>query len=140
MFIALEKEIKDALPQFQELLLTLKSVRRHFWKPWYWCSRCSHDGHPTKEASAARKRLLEAFAQYDALAKKIKQLPCPNGPASSQARIQAAILMRANLFLQKNMFPLQVSFSSFLYHSNRLIMHNSLYPALHNPKIRVQQE
>jgi hypothetical protein len=30
MFIALEKEIKDALPQFQELLLTLKSVRRHF--------------------------------------------------------------------------------------------------------------
>ncbi|XP_006458227.1 hypothetical protein AGABI2DRAFT_115236 [Agaricus bisporus var. bisporus H97] len=90
MFIALEKEIEDALPQFQELLLAL-----------------NQDGNPTKEASAARKRLLEAFAQYDALAKKIKQLPCPNGPASSQGRIQAAILMRANLFLQKNMFPLQ---------------------------------
>ncbi|KAJ6500536.1 FYVE zinc finger-domain-containing protein [Mycena sanguinolenta] len=89
-FVILEKEIEDALPQFQELILTL-----------------NHDSQPTKEASAARKRLLEAFAQYDALAKRIRNLPTPNGPGSSQERVQIAVMTRANLFLQKNMFPLQ---------------------------------
>lgn len=63
---------------------------------------------PTKEATAARKKLLESFAEYDAIAKKIQKLPCPAGPGSSQERLQTAILTRANLFLQKNMFPLQV--------------------------------
>jgi rabenosyn-5 len=53
-----------------------------------------------------RKRLLESFGEYDRLAKRIRQLPAPRG--GSQDRVQAAILTRANLFLQKNMFPLQV--------------------------------
>ncbi|EIM90120.1 uncharacterized protein STEHIDRAFT_74653 [Stereum hirsutum FP-91666 SS1] len=88
-FINLEKEIEDALPLFQELLMTL-----------------NNDDQPTVEASAARKRLLEAFAQYDALAKRIRTLPTP-GPGSSQDRVQAAILARGTAFLQKNMFPLQ---------------------------------
>ncbi|KAF7295356.1 FYVE-type domain-containing protein [Mycena indigotica] len=87
-FIALEKEIEDSLPQFQELILSL-----------------THDSQPTKEASAARKRLLEAFAQYDAIAKRIRNLAAPNG--GSQERVQIAVMTRANLFLQKNMFPLQ---------------------------------
>ncbi|KAH7908589.1 FYVE zinc finger-domain-containing protein [Hygrophoropsis aurantiaca] len=87
-FIDVEKEIEDSLPQFQELLLTL-----------------SNDDQPTKEASAARKRLLDAFAQYDALAKRICKIPCAKG--GSQDRVQNAILTRANLFLQKHMFPLQ---------------------------------
>jgi len=69
----------------------------------------SNEGQPTKEASAARKRLLEAFSQYDALSKRIRQLPCTGGMGSSQYRIQMAIHTRANLFLQQNMFPLQVS-------------------------------
>jgi len=71
----------------------------------------SQDDRPTKEASNARKRLLEAFAEYDALSKRIRNLPCPSGPGSSQDRVQMAVLTRANLFLQKNMFPLQVSLS-----------------------------
>ena len=66
------------------------------------------DDAPTKEASAARKRLLEAFGEYDAIAKRIRRLPCPDGPGSSQDRILTAIINRANMFLQKNMFPLQV--------------------------------
>lgn len=86
----LEKEIEDSLPQFQELIINL-----------------GNDVQPTKEASAARKRILEAFAQYDALSKRIRKLPCPGGPGNSQERIQMAILTRANLFLQRNMFPLQ---------------------------------
>ncbi|KAH7889998.1 FYVE zinc finger-domain-containing protein [Phlebopus sp. FC_14] len=87
-FISLEKEIEESIPQFQELLLTL-----------------SNDSQPTKEASAARKRLLDAFTEYDALSKRIHKIPC--APGSSQDRVQLAILTRANLFLQKNMFPLQ---------------------------------
>ncbi|RDX56563.1 hypothetical protein OH76DRAFT_1336518 [Lentinus brumalis] len=87
-FISLEKEIEDELPLFQEIIVNLSKQER-----------------PSPEAAAARKRLLEAFAQYDALAKRIRKLPCP--PGSSQDRIQAAILNRANIFLQKHMFPLQ---------------------------------
>ena len=66
----------------------------------------SKQERPTPEATTARKRLLEAFAQYDAIAKRIRKLSC--APGSSQDRIQAAIIGRANNFLQKNMFPLQV--------------------------------
>ncbi|KAF8889773.1 hypothetical protein CPB84DRAFT_1419349 [Gymnopilus junonius] len=89
-FINLEVDIEESLPKFQELIMTL-----------------THNDQPTKEASAARKHLLDSFAQYDKLSKKIYALPSPNGPGSSQDRVQAAILIRANLFLQKNMFPLQ---------------------------------
>ncbi|EIN07506.1 hypothetical protein PUNSTDRAFT_144973 [Punctularia strigosozonata HHB-11173 SS5] len=90
-FVALEKEIEEDLPVFQELVLDL-----------------SHNDQPSKEASAARKRLLDAFARYDALAKRIRALrPAQGGAASAQGRMQAAILARANMFLQKHMFPLQ---------------------------------
>ncbi|KAF9457235.1 FYVE zinc finger-domain-containing protein [Collybia nuda] len=89
MFLRLELEIEESLPQFQELILTL-----------------SQEDQPTKDASATRKRLLQAFAQYDELAKRIRQLPS-NGPGSSQDRVQMAVMARASLFLQKNMFPLQ---------------------------------
>jgi rabenosyn-5 len=71
------------------------------------------DDQPTKEASAARKRILEAFTQYDALAKRMRKLPCPNGPGSSQDRVQQAIQARANIFLEKHMFPLQVTVPGF---------------------------
>lgn len=74
-------------------------------------NRFSSDERPTAEASAARKRLLDAFAQYDALAKRIRALPT-SGPGSSQDRVLAAVHTRANVFLQKHMFPLQVSIRS----------------------------
>ncbi|KIP08146.1 hypothetical protein PHLGIDRAFT_69866 [Phlebiopsis gigantea 11061_1 CR5-6] len=89
-FVQVEKEIEETLPQFQELMLSL-----------------NNDERPSPEASLARKRLLEAFAQYDALAKRIRKLPCQGGPGGSQDRVQQAIVTRANIFLQKNMFPLQ---------------------------------
>lgn len=75
----------------------------------------SNDDHPTKEASAARKRLLDAFAQCDAFAKRIRAIPCNTG--SSQSHVQLAVLSRANLFLQKHMFPLQVRETCFLRYS-----------------------
>ncbi|EJD02379.1 uncharacterized protein FOMMEDRAFT_168848 [Fomitiporia mediterranea MF3/22] len=90
--IALESEIEEALPHFQELMLNLSN---------------NADEVPTKEASAMRKHLLQCFSDYDAIAKRIRKIPCPGGPGSSQDRVQAAIQARANMFLQKNMFPLQ---------------------------------
>ncbi|KAL5529681.1 hypothetical protein ACEPAG_5666 [Sanghuangporus baumii] len=90
--VSLESEIEETLPQFQELMLSLSN---------------NLDEAPTKEASAARKHLLECFADYDAIAKRIRKIPCPGGSGSSQDRVQAAIVARANMFLQKNMFPLQ---------------------------------
>ena len=91
---------------------------------WY-----SNDERPTAEASAARKRLVEAFAHYDTAAKRIRNLPCTRG--SSQDHVQTAVLARANLFLQKNMFPLQVR-APFLVHrlnlSNFLVCRYSPFP------------
>ena len=116
MLISIEKEIEDSLPQFQELILSLKFVL--YYSPSsrliLISFRCSNDERPTAEASAARKRLVEAFAHYDTAAKRIQGLPCARG--SSQDRVQTAILTRANLFLQKNMFPLQVRVLSLTHH------------------------
>jgi rabenosyn-5 len=109
MFVRLEHEIEESLPQFQELILTLR-YDFCFELSLSYLTIPSHDDQPTKEASATRKRLLQAFAQYDELAKRIRRLPCPNGPGSSHDRVQMAVMARASLFLQKNMFPLQVSF------------------------------
>ncbi|KAG6914664.1 hypothetical protein DXG01_016046 [Tephrocybe rancida] len=100
--IALEREIEESLPQFQELVLTL-----------------SHNDQPTKEASISRKRLLEAFAQYNALAKRIRRLPSP--PGSSVDQVQASIMNRVDLFLLKNMFLSMVGV---------LLLLASLFPAL----------
>ena len=66
------------------------------------------DEAPAKEATTARKHLLQAFADYDAIAKRIRKIPSPTGPGGSQDRVQAAITTRATNFLQKNMIPLQV--------------------------------
>jgi len=95
-FITLEKQIEDSLPQFQELVLSLSS-----------------DSQTPLSATAQshRRKLLESFSRYDALSKKIKSLPKPDGTpwpqGSSHERVQSAIGLRAGLFLQKNMFPLQ---------------------------------
>jgi len=72
--------------------------------------RDSNDGDnvPSPEAALSRKNLLQAFADYEALAKRIRFLPINGTPGLSQERIQKAIGNRAALFLQKNMVPLKV--------------------------------
>ncbi|CAE6414279.1 unnamed protein product [Rhizoctonia solani] len=90
--LRLEGQIEDDLPQFQELVLNLKN-----------------GNHPNSSATsttaAARKSLLDRFHEYDRLAKRLRALPCQ--PGSSQERVQIAVATRANVFLQKHMFPLQ---------------------------------
>ncbi|KAK0532848.1 carboxypeptidase Y-deficient [Tilletia horrida] len=130
----LQREIEESLPEFHEMVLGLQK----------------HDASTTlgssarttlklqRDAAQARKQLLANFAAYDALAKRIRNLPTPasisraaaakmnaqggtqqqqqGGVAKGaveallddpQERVQLAIWTNANLFLQKNMFPLQ---------------------------------
>lgn len=90
--LRLEGEIEEDLPQFQELVLSLK-IGTH------------PSSANTSSTAAARKSLLDRFHEYDRLAKRLRALPCP--PGGSQERVQIAVATRANLFLQKHMFPLQ---------------------------------
>ncbi|KAH7107497.1 hypothetical protein BKA62DRAFT_610430 [Auriculariales sp. MPI-PUGE-AT-0066] len=88
--IYVESEIEASLPAFQDMVIGLGS---------------NADTPRSAEAKATRKRLVDAFADYDALSKRIQALPCAEG--SSQERVQSAIRTRANLFLQQHMIPLQ---------------------------------
>ncbi|OLL25327.1 Vacuolar segregation protein pep7 [Neolecta irregularis DAH-3] len=57
------------------------------------------------QASRIRKKLLDAFGNYDACAKRIKQLQTQG---IAEHRIQDAIHQRATAFLQQHMLPLQM--------------------------------
>ncbi|GAW06335.1 MFS general substrate transporter [Lentinula edodes] len=123
-FLGLEKEIEDSLPAFEELLVGLKMSGNN---------NGSDPPHAltaqTATAAAERKRLLQVFARYDALAKRIRNLPCgiqgkgSKGSQSdkgikakgtkgeynintSQERVQAAIALRAARFLEARMVGL----------------------------------
>ncbi|KAF8831751.1 hypothetical protein HHX47_DHR1001190 [Lentinula edodes] len=120
-FLGLEKEIEDSLPAFEELLVGSGN------------NNGSDPPHAltaqTATAAAERKRLLQVFARYDALAKRIRNLPCgiqgkgSKGSQSdkgikakgtkgeynintSQERVQAAIALRAARFLEARMVGL----------------------------------
>ncbi|KAB5596515.1 Vacuolar segregation protein PEP7 [Ceratobasidium theobromae] len=75
--LRLEGQIEEDLPQFQELVLSLKNGT-----------------HPnstnTVSTAAARKALLDRFHEYDRLAKRLRALPCT--PGGSQERVQIASL------------------------------------------------
>lgn len=80
------------LPKFQRLLTTLQDPE----KP------------PTPaqlaDASKVRKRLTDAFTQYDVAARRIRDLPT-NSP--TQARLQKAVHQQATNFLHVHMLPLK---------------------------------
>lgn len=84
--------IEGLMPRFHALLDTLDS-----------------DGAPLtksslQDAGRVRKRLLDAFAHYDATAKRIKDSPTGS---ITQKQVQLAIYTHAAQFLQRNMTPLQ---------------------------------
>lgn len=53
-----------------------------------------------RDAASARKQLLSNFANYDALARKIKALP--DGGNVSLRKVKEAVERRAGAFLQAN--------------------------------------
>jgi rabenosyn-5 len=90
--VQFEHGIRLLLPKFQRLLVTLQDPE----KP------------PTPaqlaEASKVRKRLTDAFTQYDVAAQRIRDLPTES---ETQQRLQKAIYLQATNFLHVHMLPLK---------------------------------
>lgn len=129
--VSLQKDIEQSLPEFQEMVLglqrqdaaaalgtngTSEQSQTDDYKSGDVRSIASDKArHRTalalqRDAAQARKQLLLNFANYDALAKRIRALPVlasstsgnGGGATSGQKRVQEAIWTRANLFLQQN--------------------------------------
>jgi rabenosyn-5 len=87
-----EQGIRLLLPRFQRLLVPLQDP----------------DNPPSPaqlaEASKVRKRLTDAFTQYDVAARRIRDLPTES---PTQARLQKAIYQQATSFLHVHMLPLK---------------------------------
>ena len=92
ILLQFEHGIRLLLPKFQRLLLTMQDPE----KP------------PTSaqlaEASKVRKRLTEAFTQYDVAARRIRDMPTES---PTQARLQKAVYQQATNFLHIHMLPLK---------------------------------
>ncbi|MCO5565432.1 hypothetical protein L7F22_019105 [Adiantum nelumboides] len=126
--ISLQKEIEQSLPEFQEMILGLQ---KHDAAAALGTSDQQDESHDPllqpvqsetlsmaaikaknrttlalqRDAAQARKQLLANFANYDLIAKKIRNLDDEGN--ASLARLKVAIWTQANTFLQANMFPLQ---------------------------------
>lgn len=87
-----EHGIRLLLPRFQKLLLTLQDPE----KP----------PTPAQLADAAkvRKRLTDAFTQYDTAARRVRDMPTDS---PTQARLQKAVHQQAASFLHLHMLPLK---------------------------------
>ncbi|KAF2127497.1 vacuolar segregation protein-like protein pep7 [Dothidotthia symphoricarpi CBS 119687] len=87
-----ERGIRLLLPRFQKLLQALQDP----------------DKPPTPQqltdATKVRKRLMDAFAQFDAAAKRIRDLPTDS---PTQKRLQNAVYQQAYSFLSLHMLPLR---------------------------------
>ncbi|KAI5296702.1 carboxypeptidase Y-deficient, partial [Ascosphaera atra] len=87
-----ETGIQALLPRFQTLLSALQDP----------------DYPPTSEqlaeAAKVRKRLMDAFANYDVAARRIRDLPAAS---QTQAKLQKAVYLQATGFLHVHMLPLK---------------------------------
>lgn len=88
-----EHGIALTLPRFQKLLSALQDPAR---PP-------SED--QLSAAQKTRRRLTEAFTQYELAARRIRDLPSP--PGSAEARLQKAVYARSSQFLHSHMLPLK---------------------------------
>ena len=92
ILVEFERGIRLLLPKFQKLLVALQDPE----KP------------PTPaqlhDASKIRKRLIDAFAQYDTAARRIRDLPTES---PTQQKLQKAVYQQASSFLHLHMLPLK---------------------------------
>lgn len=99
--VQFERGIRLLLPKFQKLLQTLQDP----------------DKPPTPaqltDATKVRKRLMDAFTQYDVAARRIRDLPTQS---PTQERLQKAIHAQATTFLHLHMLPLK-SLPKLLQHA-----------------------
>jgi rabenosyn-5 len=87
-----EHGIRLLLPRFQRLLLTLQDPE----KP--------PSPAQLAEAAKVRKRLTDAFTQYDSASRRIRDMPTQS---PTQTRLQKAVHQQATTFLHVHMLPLK---------------------------------
>ncbi|KAK7180970.1 FYVE zinc finger [Paraphaeosphaeria sporulosa] len=87
-----ERGIRLLLPRFQKLLMALQDPD----KP--------PSPQQLADATKVRKRLMDAFSQYDTAAKRIRDLPTES---PTQAKLQRAVYQQAYNFLSTHMLPLR---------------------------------
>ena len=96
------------LPKFQRLLVILQSVLLVIFKPHELIVHRDPEKPPSQaqlaDASRTRKRLVDAFGQYNAAARRIRDLPTES---PTQQRLQKAIYQQSSNFLQIHMLPLK---------------------------------
>lgn len=90
--VQFEHGIRLLLPKFQRLLMTLQDPE----KP--------PSPAQLAEASKVRKRLTDAFTQYDVASRRVRDLPTES---PTQQRLQKAIHQQATSFLHVHMLPLK---------------------------------
>jgi hypothetical protein len=99
--VQFERGIRLLLPKFQKLLQALQDP----------------DKPPTPtqltDATKVRRRLMDAFTQYDVAARRIRDLPTES---PTQERLQKAIYAQATTFLHLHMLPLK-SLPKLLQHA-----------------------
>ncbi|PSK37302.1 Vacuolar segregation protein pep7 [Elsinoe australis] len=90
--IQFQRGIQLLLPKFQRLLQTLQDPE--------------HPPSPAHiaEAGKVRKRLMDAFTQYDVAARRIRDMPTES---PTQEKLQKAIYLQASSFLHLHMLPLK---------------------------------
>lgn len=87
-----ERGIRLLLPRFQKLLMALQDPE----KP--------PSAQQLTDATKVRKRLMDAFSQYDVAAKRIRDFPTES---PTQAKLQKAVYQQAYNFLSTHMLPLR---------------------------------
>ena len=96
------------LPKFQRLLVILQSVMLVIFKLHELIVHRDPEKPPSQaqlaDASRTRKRLVDAFGQYNTAARRIRDLPTDS---PTQQRLQKAIYQQSSNFLQIHMLPLK---------------------------------
>ena len=106
--IQFERGIRLMLPKFQRLLMILQSVLLMVPQFHELIVHRDPDKPPSQaqlaDASKTRKRLVDAFGQYNTAARRIRDLPTDS---PTQQRLQRAIYQQSSNFLQIHMLPLK---------------------------------
>lgn len=87
-----ERGIRLMLPRFQRLLQALQDPE------------AAPTSTQLSDASRTRKRLMDAFTQYDTAARRIRDMP---STSATQLKLQKAIYQNASQFLHLHMLPLK---------------------------------
>ena len=87
-----ERGIRLLLPRFHKLLQALQDPDK------------SPTPQQLTDATKVRKRLMDAFAQFDAVAKRIRDLPTDS---PTQQKLQKAVYQQSYSFLSLHMLPLR---------------------------------